>query len=153
MFDAEIANKDNMKVVEGVAKIAGECLTMEREKRPEMINVVERLRVLRQKASRQDQASQRSGLFSWASRRNKTTPPASANIPTNIFPSDMSLRQFSFADIKAATNNFDGSLHVGAGIYSDVYRGMIYGAGTKVAMKRLHLDRSWSINEFYNNEI
>ena len=71
----------------------------------------------------------------------------------NIFPSDLSLRQFSFADIKAATNNFDGSLHVGAGIYSDVYRGMIYGAGTKVAMKRLHLDRSWSINEFYNNEI
>jgi serine/threonine protein kinase len=65
----------------------------------------------------------------------------------------LSLRQFSFADIKAATNNFDGSLHVGAGIYSDVYRGMIYGAGTKVAMKRLHLDRSWNINEFYNNEI
>jgi hypothetical protein len=35
-----------MKIVEGVAKIAGECLIMEREKRPEMIDVVER-RVLR----------------------------------------------------------------------------------------------------------
>ena len=90
MFDAEIASKDNMKVIEGIAKIAGECLAMERERRPEMINVVECLRVLRQKASRQDQASQRSGLFSWA-RRNKTAPPASANIPANILPSGVSL--------------------------------------------------------------
>jgi serine/threonine protein kinase len=98
LFDAEIASKDNMKVVEGIAKIAGECLTMEREKRPEMIDVVERLRVLRQKASRQDQASQRSGLFSWV-RKNKPAPPASANIPANILPSGM-CRQFSFADIK-----------------------------------------------------
>jgi hypothetical protein len=31
MFDTEIAGKDNMKIVEGVAKIAGECLIMERE--------------------------------------------------------------------------------------------------------------------------
>jgi hypothetical protein len=46
MFDTEIVGKDNMKIVEGVAKIAGECLIMEREKRPEMIDVVER-RVLR----------------------------------------------------------------------------------------------------------
>ena len=148
MFDAEIASKDNMKVVEGVAKIAGECLTMEREKRPEMIDVVERLRVLRQKASRQDQASQHSGLFSWA-RRNKTAPPASANIPANILPSGVCLCQFLFADIKAATNNFDGSLHVGAGIYSDVYRGMIYGAGTKVAIKRLRLEQSWTNKKLY----
>ncbi|XP_039832356.1 interleukin-1 receptor-associated kinase 4-like isoform X3 [Panicum virgatum] len=94
MFDAEIASKDNMKVVEGVAKIAGECVTMEREKRPEMIDVVERLRVLRQKASRQDQASQHSGLFSWA-RRNKTAPPASANIPANILPSGTSSKNSS----------------------------------------------------------
>src|SRR6185312_11223721 len=47
MFDAEIASKNTMKIVQGVAKIAGECLMMEREKRPEMIDVVERLRVLR----------------------------------------------------------------------------------------------------------
>ncbi|KAG2540392.1 wall-associated receptor kinase 1-like [Panicum virgatum] len=148
MFDAEIiASKDNMKVVEGVAKIAGECLTIEREKRPEMIDVVERLRVLRQKASRQDQASQRSGLFSWA-RKNKAAPPASANIPANILPSDLRLPQFSFADIKAATNKFDESLRVGCRGSVSVYRGKI--AGTKVAIKCLHLRYSSTINEFHN---
>jgi len=152
MFDAEIASKDNMKVVEGVAKIAGECLTMEREKRPEMIDVVERLRVLRQKASRQDQASQRSGLFSWA-MKNKAAPPASVNILSNILPSDLRLRQFSFADIKAATNNFDGSLHVGAGPYSNVYRGMIYGAGTKVAIKCMRLEHLSINNDAFFSEI
>lgn len=153
LFDAEIASKDNMKVVEGIAKIAGECLTMEREKRPEMIDVVERLRVLRQKASRQDQASQRSGLFSWV-RKNKPAPPASANIPANILPSGM-CRQFSFADIKAATNNFDESLLVSDdGFSSLVYRGKIYGVRTKVVIiKRFRLrgDR-WNTDaeEFYN---
>jgi len=113
---------------------------------------VERLRVLRQKASRQDQASQRSGLFSWA-RKNKTTPPASEGILAYILPSDLLIRQFSFADIKAATNNFDESLHVGSGDgFVKVYRGMIY-AGTKVAIKRFRLDHSWSVRIEFNSEI
>jgi serine/threonine protein kinase len=54
MFDAGIANKNNMKIFESVSKLAGECLKMERSKRPEMIDVVERLRVVLRKASHQD---------------------------------------------------------------------------------------------------
>ncbi|KAG2540378.1 hypothetical protein PVAP13_9NG551200 [Panicum virgatum] len=154
MFDAEIASKDNMKVVEGVAKIAGECLTMEREKRPEMIDVVERLRVLRQKASRQDQASQHSGLFSWA-RRNKTAPPASANIPANILPSgaeileSSNVRKFTFSELKGSTRNFRLDSVLGEGGFGSVYKGWMDertlapvkpGTGMIVAVKRLKLD-------------
>jgi serine/threonine protein kinase len=54
MFDAGIANKNNMKIFESDSKLAGECLKMERSKCPEMIDVVERLRVVLRKASHQD---------------------------------------------------------------------------------------------------
>jgi hypothetical protein len=67
-----------MKIVEGVAKIAGECLIMEREKRPEMIDVVERLRVLR-KALQQDRGQNRLYLLSWVSK-SKRAPPAVVTI-------------------------------------------------------------------------
>ncbi|KAF8728849.1 hypothetical protein HU200_018138 [Digitaria exilis] len=71
MFDAEIANKVNMKIVEGVAKIAGECLIMERDKRPNMIDVVERLRVLI-KTLHKDQGQHRVDLFSLAEMKAAT---------------------------------------------------------------------------------
>ncbi|CAO2187057.1 unnamed protein product [Urochloa humidicola] len=112
MFDAEIASKNNMKILERVAKLAGECLMMERGKRPDMIDVLERLRVLR-KALHQDQEQQRVDLFSWV-RKSKPAPSAALTIPTNISPSDL-CRQFSLKIIKAATNNFHESRVIGQG--------------------------------------
>ncbi|CAN6319797.1 unnamed protein product [Urochloa humidicola] len=133
MFDGEIASKYNMKIVEGVAKIAFECLIMEREKRPEMIDVVERLRVLR-KALHQDQGQQRAHLFSWV-RKNNPAPPAAVTIPTKFLSSGL-CQQFSLAEMKAATNNFNRSLLVGQGAFGPVFSGKINGGQTKVAIKR-----------------
>uniref|UniRef100_A0ACD5ZDQ2 Uncharacterized protein n=1 Tax=Avena sativa TaxID=4498 RepID=A0ACD5ZDQ2_AVESA len=42
LFDVEISSQNNMKVLEGAAKLAGECLRMEIDRRPEMTDVVER---------------------------------------------------------------------------------------------------------------
>ncbi|KAJ1296792.1 hypothetical protein BS78_01G329600 [Paspalum vaginatum] len=70
MFDAEIASKNNMRVVEGIARLAGECLRMERDRRPKMIDVVERLRILG-KALHGGQ--QQVALFSWT-RKTKLAP-------------------------------------------------------------------------------
>ncbi|RCV44540.1 hypothetical protein SETIT_9G382300v2 [Setaria italica] len=138
MFDAEIASKDNMKILERVAKLAGECLTMERGKRPEMVDVMERLRILR-KDSYQDQG-QRVDLFSWV-RKSKPTPTAAATI---VVPAEFSLsslcRVFSLEEMKAATNNFDWSLLVGEGAFGSVYHGKINGGETIVAIKRHNWD-------------
>ncbi|KAG0550902.1 hypothetical protein BDA96_01G377700 [Sorghum bicolor] len=135
MFDGEIASKNSMKIVEGFAKIAGECLAMERNKRPEMIDVVERLRVLK-KTSHQD-LGERAGLFSWA-RKSKPVPAAGVTtVPAKILVLPAHLcRQFSFAEMKAATNNFHWRLIVGEGAFGRVYRGKIDGGKTKVAIKR-----------------
>ncbi|GJN41074.1 hypothetical protein PR202_gn00399 [Eleusine coracana subsp. coracana] len=131
MFDAEIASQKNMKILEGVAKLAGECLRMERHTRPEMIDVAERLRMLR-KASDQGRR-QRIGLFSWI-RKNK--------------PSDVCCH-FSFADMKDATNNFEASLVVGEGAFGRVYQGTIRGRETKVVIKRRQSWDPYSELEFH----
>ncbi|XP_025828785.1 receptor-like protein kinase FERONIA [Panicum hallii] len=133
LFDAEIASQNNTKILDGVAKLAGKCLLMERGRRPEMIDVVERLRKLG-KASHQ--VHQRVDLFSWARKRK----------PMTTWTSNL-CRQFSLEEIKAATRNFDESLLVNATrilppfvnpdeiFGSRVYRGVIDGGATKVAIK------------------
>ncbi|RCV44541.1 hypothetical protein SETIT_9G382400v2 [Setaria italica] len=124
MFDAEITSKDNMKIFESIAKLAGECLTME-DKRPEMIDVAERLRVLR-KASHQDQLQQRADLFSWV-RKSKPAPSAASTIPAKILPSNELYRQFLLVEMKAVTNNFHESHVIGRGGCGRVYLGKIDG--------------------------
>jgi serine/threonine protein kinase len=146
MFDTEIAGKDSMKIVEGVAKIAGECLIMEREKRPEMIDVVERLRVLR-KALQQDRGQNRLYLLSWVSK-SKRAPPAVVTIPAKSVPSGL-CRQFSLAEMKTATNNFSWSLCVGEGAFGPVFSGKINGGKTKVAIKRRNQDSMHGEHEFH----
>uniref|UniRef100_M8BW16 Wall-associated receptor kinase 2 n=1 Tax=Aegilops tauschii TaxID=37682 RepID=M8BW16_AEGTA len=39
LFDVEISSRNNMKILEGVAKLAGQCLKMEMDGRPEMRDV------------------------------------------------------------------------------------------------------------------
>jgi hypothetical protein len=84
-----------------------------------MIDVVERLRVLN-KASHQDQG-ERAGLFSWA-RKSKPVPAARVTtVPAKILVLPAHLcRQFSFAETKAATNNFYGRLCVRDGAFGSV---------------------------------
>ncbi|CAN6381504.1 unnamed protein product [Urochloa humidicola] len=146
-FDAEIASQRNMKILEGIAKLAGQCMRMERDRRPEMIDVVERLRTLG-RASHQGQ--QRADLFSWA-RKSKPPPPAVVTTPpparvrTRPPPLVMTSRSdllcwlFSLEEMMAATRNFDESLRilVNPDDYNTrVYCGGIDGGATKVAIMR-----------------
>ncbi|KAI4985650.1 hypothetical protein ZWY2020_018280 [Hordeum vulgare] len=73
LFDVEISSQNNMKVLEGVAELAGQCLMMKMDRRPDMIDVAERLRALRKT---QVQGIQTQTIFPWA-WRNK---PAAQNI-------------------------------------------------------------------------
>ncbi|CAL4922929.1 unnamed protein product [Urochloa decumbens] len=75
MFDAEISDGNNSKILDGIAKLIGECLSMEMEKRPEMSNVAEQLQALRRA---HDQGQERVGLFSWG-RKIKPADCAAEN--------------------------------------------------------------------------
>uniref|UniRef100_K4A6Y2 Protein kinase domain-containing protein n=2 Tax=Setaria italica TaxID=4555 RepID=K4A6Y2_SETIT len=144
MIDPEIANQNNMIILEEVAKLAIECLRMERDRRPEMIDVAENLRML-QKASHQGQEPVY--LFSWTGKCLRA-PPAVVSMATNILPSDL-CRHFSFEEIKAATNNFDESLLVGEGAFGRVYHGKIDGGATEVAIKHRQPWSKYRAPEFY----
>ncbi|KAK1669766.1 hypothetical protein QYE76_057925 [Lolium multiflorum] len=72
LFDAEISNPCDMKIIEEIANLSGRCLRMELHRRPEMLEVAECLRKLRE-ALHQRQERTRRSLFYWGWKR-KTEP-------------------------------------------------------------------------------
>ncbi|GJN01088.1 hypothetical protein PR202_ga18324 [Eleusine coracana subsp. coracana] len=71
----------------------------------------------------------------------------------NTFSSTMGLgRFFSFAEIQAATKNFDENAIIGVGGFGNVYLGEIDDGTCKVAVKRGSAESEQGINEF-NTEI
>ncbi|KAK1267651.1 U-box domain-containing protein 33 [Acorus gramineus] len=55
--------------------------------------------------------------------------------------------EFTYTEIKKATNNFNDSLKIGEGGYGSVYKGFLH--HTKVAIKMLHPDNYQGHEEFY----
>ncbi|KAF3487945.1 hypothetical protein F2Q69_00056626, partial [Brassica cretica] len=79
---------------------------------------------------------------SGGSGKTNTTGSYASSLPSNL------CRHFSFAEIKAATKNFDESRVLGVGGFGKVYRGDIDGGTTKVAIKRGNPMSEQGVHEF-----
>ncbi|KAK7394387.1 hypothetical protein VNO78_14914 [Psophocarpus tetragonolobus] len=75
---------------------------------------------------------------------SKKKEGTSQSLPTKL------CRQFSIAEIKAATNNLDEHLVVGVGGFGNVYKGYIDNGSTRVAIKRLKPGSEQGAHEFKN---
>ncbi|XP_073355516.1 receptor-like protein kinase FERONIA [Aegilops tauschii subsp. strangulata] len=139
LFDVEISSQNNMKVLEGVAKLAGKCLRMEIDRRPEMRDVAQRLRALQKT---QVQGKQTPTIFPWGWRNKpaagnnwqSASPVTPQSLPSNL------CRHFSLKEMKSATRNFDKSHLIGMDVFGKVYYGVLDGGATKVAIKRGRFD-------------
>uniref|UniRef100_A0ACD6A545 Uncharacterized protein n=1 Tax=Avena sativa TaxID=4498 RepID=A0ACD6A545_AVESA len=157
LFDADIADESNIKVLEAIGKIANKCLKEEYDERPEMNDVAARLRDLRA-ALENGQGKSQTGwrLFSGGRDAPKTDKPDAANVAygsmfdkvknVSFFskntanskmghPAPVGIPRYSYADMKKATKNFMDVL--GRGAYSTVYHGELPD-GRAVAVKQLH---------------
>ncbi|GLU01724.1 hypothetical protein SLE2022_190130 [Rubroshorea leprosula] len=67
---------------------------------------------------------------------------------SSSLPSDICC-QFSIAEIKAATQDFDDALLIGSGGFGNVYRGIMKGGTTIAAIKRLNPSSRQGAHEFH----
>jgi serine/threonine protein kinase len=153
IFDPEIATSSDMKTVEEIAKLAGKCLKMELGKRPEMLEVAERLRKLRKVPH---QVQEKSALFSWR-RKNKLAtvqrPPlyssgSSQNV-SNVAPAETTtIQEIRGTFIVGATMTcpfFDledllssSAAVLGKGLVGTTYKATLAN-GDQLAVKRLRV--------------
>ncbi|GKV16993.1 hypothetical protein SLEP1_g27553 [Rubroshorea leprosula] len=81
-------------------------------------------------------------------RKLKDTSKLSTTKTSSLLPSDL-YRHFSITEIKATTQDFNDRFLIGYGGFGNVYRGIIDGETTTVAIKRLNPSSRQGCHEFH----
>ncbi|WVZ71670.1 hypothetical protein U9M48_020231, partial [Paspalum notatum var. saurae] len=140
MFDDEIVDgKKNIKVLEYIAKLAAECLRLEDKRRPEMVEVAERLRKCRKdlQPRRNGETIGPSALL--ASPGSNLVPvQPTAPVPVDLTRKNPSIPvlNFTLSELREITRNFSDDTIIGQGSHAKVFLGELKD-GRKYAVKRL----------------
>ncbi|XP_066357581.1 uncharacterized protein [Miscanthus floridulus] len=135
-YDVQVADENNLRILDGIGKLAAKCLAMDLEKRPEMKDVAESLRMFRKA---QYQSQEKILLFGWV-RRSKRPPQ-------NMVPTDKHLhgmregspRLYSFGSsqgIELEKLLVASSEVLGKGKYASTYKAVL-DDGFTLTVKRL----------------
>jgi serine/threonine protein kinase len=144
LFDAEIAEENNMKVLKEMSKLALECLTLDMRTRPQMNDVANRLRMLK-KAPKDIPQSILAAHSSWRKKDKQGTSMSGFKMSFSFFKSNASsnskilselgnnVRIFTVEEISQVTQNY--SYLLGGGTSPEVYRGTLED-NTQVAVRK-----------------
>lgn len=142
IFDATIANENNMKILKEMKKLATECLSLIIYRRPQMTDVVKRLRTLRKELKDRHENYSESILASHHSwRKNnkqeiimptynskvqlkKSLSSFKRNLSNSKIQSEPStVRMFTQEELKEVTHNY--SYRLSGGTSGQVYKGTL----------------------------
>ncbi|XP_030452235.2 receptor-like protein kinase FERONIA [Syzygium oleosum] len=79
---------------------------------------------------------------STSSDANKSAKTQRSSLPSYLCPN------FSLAEVRRATSNFDKAFIIGVGGFGNVYKGYVDGGATQVAIKRLNSGSQQGLHEF-----
>ncbi|CAL4992597.1 unnamed protein product [Urochloa decumbens] len=161
LFDESIADKNTIKTLEDIVKLATECLRLDSQNRPQMNNVVKRLRMLKtDMKGRQENAHSQSILAShhaWLSKGKQDNAQLkksfsffkSKSSKSKIILTEFSnVRIFTKEEVKEITENY--SYLLGEGRLAKFYKGTLEDNTAVVVRKFLQTD---SNEAFINGEV
>ncbi|KAL6842857.1 hypothetical protein ACP4OV_027170 [Aristida adscensionis] len=148
LFDAEIADENNVKILKEMWKLAAECVTLEIRSRPQMNDVAKRLRMLKKdlKACTQSILATHN---SWQKDYKQGTSMPSFKKTLSFFKGNTSsskilsklsnnLRIFNKEEINEVTQNY--SYLLGRSMYAEFYKGTLEDNTQVVVNKFLYED-------------
>ncbi|KAJ1277206.1 hypothetical protein BS78_05G277300 [Paspalum vaginatum] len=148
LFDASIADANNMKTLQEIRKLSAECVTLEIRKRPQMNEVAKRLRMLKNelKGSPQSILATYSG---WHSSHKQGTSKPSFKKGLSFFKGSHSsskvlsdlgnVRNFTTEEIEGVTHNYSCLLSGGKSA-AEVYKGTLEDNTLVEVHKYLYVD-------------
>jgi serine/threonine protein kinase len=150
LFDSEIANKNNIEILQQMVKLANECLSLEISHRPEINDVAKRLRVLKRnaRAIRHENTPPRPILESYCSwskkdKQDKVQLKSPSFLKRNASNSKILLelrnvRNFTKEELNDVTENY--SCLLGEGTQAKFYKGTLEDNTAVVVWKFLYAD-------------
>ena len=140
LFDSEIANENNIGILQQKVKLANECLRRDRNERLKMTDVAERLRVLKRKVrTRQENRRPQSSLESFCSWYKKSPSFLERNASNHKILSELrNVTRFTKEEINDVTENY--SCLLGECRPAKFFKGTLEDNTTMVVWKFLYKD-------------
>ncbi|CAO2146996.1 unnamed protein product [Urochloa humidicola] len=150
LFDASIANRNTMDILEEIVKLATECLRLDSKNRPQMNNVEKRLRMLkRDLKGRQENEHSQSILAShhaWHKKEKQDNVQLKKSFSffkrnasnSKILSEFSNVRSFTKQEVKEITENY--SYLLGGGMSAKFYKGTLEDNTVVVVRKFLQAD-------------
>ncbi|OEL30654.1 Wall-associated receptor kinase 3 [Dichanthelium oligosanthes] len=150
LFDASIANKNTMEILEEIVKLAKECFRLDSQNRPQMNNVAKRLRMLKRDLKGRQESTHSQSILethnSWHKKEKQDNPQIkksfsffNRNASNSKTLSEFSnVRSFTKEELKEITENY--SYLLGGGMLAKFYKGTLEDNTAVVVRKFLHTD-------------